>query len=211
MRLLSTRRCRLRHQSGTKRTSSTGVQTSIQSTTRTATGSATLLSATFAACLLASGAQAAGVYDEARVVNVEPLYERVSYSVPTEVCREEQVSYQAQRRRGGITAPIVGAVIGGAIGNAVGHHKRNRQVGTAVGALLGGSIGADVARNRRASEGEVRYRNEQVCHTEREIREEERAAGYRVTYAYAGQTHTTRMNRDPGPTLRVRVNVTPAG
>lgn len=170
-----------------------------------------LFSALGAVCLMAPAAHAAGVYDEAKVVNVEPLYERVSYSVPTEVCREEQVSYQAQRRRGGATAPILGAVIGGAIGNAVGHHKRNRQVGTAVGALLGGSIGADIARNRRSSEGERRYRSEQVCHTEREIREEERAAGYRVTYAYAGQTHTTRMNRDPGPTLRVRVNVTPAG
>lgn len=164
-----------------------------------------------AACLLAPTTHAAGVYDEAKVVNVEPLYERVSYSVPTEVCREEQVSYQARRRSGGATAPILGAVIGGAIGNAVGHHKRNRQVGTAVGALLGGSIGADISRNRRGNEGERRYRTEQVCHTEREIREEERAAGYRVTYAYAGQTHTTRMNRDPGRTLRVRVNVTPAG
>lgn len=177
-------------------------------------GSGALVGVLAAACLLVPSAHAAGVYDEAKVVNVEPLYERVSYSVPTEVCREEQVSYQAQRpqrRRGGATAPILGAVIGGAIGNAVGHHKRNRQVGTAVGALLGGSIGADIARNRRAPEGERRYRNEQVCHTEREIREEERAAGYRVTYAYAGQTHTTRMNRDPGPTLRVRVNVTPAG
>ncbi len=170
-----------------------------------------LFSTLGAVCLLVPTAHAAGVFDEAKVVHVEPLYERVSYSVPTEVCREEQVSYQAQRRRGGATAPILGAVIGGAIGNAVGHHKRNRQVGTAVGALLGGSIGADIARNRRAPEGERRYRNEQVCHTEREIREEERAAGYRVTYAYAGQTHTTRMNRDPGPTLRVRVNVTPAG
>lgn len=169
------------------------------------------LGALLGACLLAPTAQAAGVYDEARVVNVEPLFERVSYSVPLEVCREEQVSYHAQRRRGGVTAPILGAVIGGAIGNAVGHHKRNRQVGTAVGALLGGSIGADIARNRRAPEGTTRYRNEQVCHTEREVREEERADGFRVTYAYAGQTHTTKMNRDPGPTLRVRVNVTPAG
>jgi uncharacterized protein YcfJ len=169
------------------------------------------LGALVVVCLLAPTAQAAGVYDEARVVNVEPLYERVSYSVPLEVCREEQVSYQTQRRRGGVTAPILGAVIGGAIGNAVGHHKRNRQVGTVVGAVLGGSIGADIARNRRAPEGATHYRNEQVCHTEREVREEERADGFRVTYAYAGQTHTTKMNRDPGPTLRVRVNVTPAG
>lgn len=163
------------------------------------------------AWLMAPTAQAAGVYDEARVVNVEPLYERVSFSVPTEVCRAEQVAYRDQVRRGGVTGPLLGAVIGGAIGNAVGHRKRNKQVGTAVGAVLGGSIGADIARNRRAADGTTRYRTEQVCHTEREIREEERAAGYRVTYAYAGQTHTTRMDRDPGPTLRVRVNVTPAG
>ena len=163
---------------------------------------------------LSGQALASGVYDEARVVNVEPLFERVSYTVPTEVCREEQVAYHNKPRRAGITGPLIGAVIGGAIGNAVGHRKRNKQVGTAVGALLGGSIGADVSRQRASrgyNEGSTRYRTEQICHTEREIREEERPAGYRVTYAYAGQTHTTRMDRDPGRTLRVRVNVTPAG
>ncbi len=153
---------------------------------------------------------AGGSYDEAQVVNVEPLFERVTQHVPTQVCRQEQVAY-AEPRRAGVTGPLVGALIGGAIGNAVGHKKRNKQVGTAVGVLLGGSIGADVARHNRRHSGETRYRTEEVCHTETEIREEERPAGYRVTYAYAGQTHTTRMNRDPGPTLRVRVNVTPAG
>jgi len=157
------------------------------------------------------GRSSTRVYDRAKVLNVEPLFEQVSYSVPTQDCRDEQVAYHRDSRgRRSITGPLLGAVIGGAIGNAVGSEKRNKQVGTAVGALLGGSIGADVTRHRRHRDT-VRYRTEQVCHTEHEIREEQRSAGYRVTYAYAGQTHTTRLQRDPGATLRVRVNVTPAG
>jgi uncharacterized protein YcfJ len=34
--------------------------------------------------------------------------------------------------------------------------------------------------------------------------------GYDVRYVYAGQTYETRMDRDPGKSLRVRVAVNPA-
>ena len=91
------------------------------------------------------------------------------------------------------------------------HNKRNKQVGTVIGALLGGSIGADIARENRYRHGPVSYHTEQVCTVVNEYAEEERLAGYRVRYRYAGETYTTRMNRDPGDRLRVRVRVTPAG
>ena len=41
-------------------------------------------------------------------------------------------------------------------------------------------------------------------------RTEERLDGYEVTYRYNGQVGTTFTQRDPGPTLRVSVNVVPA-
>ena len=42
-----------------------------------------------------------------------------------------------------------------------------------------------------------------------EVHEEERLAGYSVTYVYAGETYTTRRRRDPGDSIRVRVSVRP--
>ena len=149
----------------------------------------------------------ASTYDEAQVISAEPVYETISREVPVQACRQEQVAYRSGRNRS-VTGPILGAIIGGAIGNAVGSEKRNKQVGTAVGAVLGGSIGADISRRQRS--GPVEYRTEDVCDTRYEVRSEEQLAGYDVRYVYAGTTYQTRMPRDPGQTLRVRVRVSPA-
>lgn len=156
---------------------------------------------------------AAGTYDRARVVSAQPVYETVSYEVPVQECRSEQVAYRhAPEHRASATGPILGAIIGGALGNAVGHKKRNKQVGTVVGAVLGGSIGADIARQNRSYRGApVQYRTEQVCETVSEYRSEQQLTGYDVRYRYAGQTYQTRMPRDPGDSIRVRVHVSPAG
>jgi uncharacterized protein YcfJ len=161
--------------------------------------------------LVPSLAFSATSYDSARVVGVDPIYENVSYNVPVEQCREEQVRYtEPSPRRSSATAPILGAIIGGALGNAVGHNKSNKKVGTIIGAVLGGSIGADIGRRHRGySNGPARYRTEQVCDVVDEVRSEERLAGYNVSYVYAGNTYTTRMQRDPGTSVRVRVRVSP--
>ncbi len=150
-------------------------------------------------------------YQYAQVVTSNPIYETVSYTVPVQECRQETVAYHDTPRARSATVPIGGAIIGGAIGNAVGHKKRNKQVGAVVGAVLGGSIGADIARQRREAHAPVRYGTEEVCHTVNERRVEEQLAGYAVTYRYGGETYTTTMDRDPGSTLRVRVQVTPLG
>ncbi len=162
------------------------------------------------ALLVPSLALGATTYDRARVVGVTPVYESVAYEVPVEECRTERVPH-TRYQRASATGPLVGAIIGGAIGNAVGHKKRNKQVGTVVGALLGGSIGADIARqNRERRGGYNRYSSQQVCDVAYEMHEEERLAGYDVRYVYAGETYSTRMDRDPGRYLRVRVSVRPA-
>ncbi len=155
----------------------------------------------------------ASTYDRARVVSAQPVYETVSYEVPVQECRSEQVAYRhAPEHRASATGPILGAIIGGALGNAVGHKKRNKQVGTVVGAVLGGSIGADIARQNRHYRGApAQYRTEQVCETVSEYRSEQQLTGYDVRYRYAGQTYQTRMPRDPGDSIRVRVHVSPAG
>jgi uncharacterized protein YcfJ len=150
--------------------------------------------------------------DRARVVAVDPVYRTVTYSVPVEECRlvDVPVNEPADGYRS-YTAPIVGAIIGGAIGNAVGHNKTNKKVGTAVGAILGGTIGRDIGCRNAENRGyrRVAYRTEEVCETGYETREEAELDGYDVTYRYAGETHTTRMDHDPGNYLHVRVRVTP--
>ena len=152
-------------------------------------------------------AQAVAGYDQAQVVRTTPLYETVRYAVPRRVCHDERV----ERSTGGysVTGPVLGALIGAGIGSAVGHHKDHKHVGTAVGAVLGAAIGHDVSR--RNSERGTRYDDEltQVCREEQDYRQEQRITGYNVTYRYAGETYTTQMSRDPGRTLRVRVDVAP--
>jgi uncharacterized protein YcfJ len=155
-------------------------------------------------------AAADGRYQYAEVLASEPIYDTVSYTVPTQQCRQQTVAYREPQARS-YTAPIVGAIIGGALGNAVGHSKRNKQVGTAVGAVLGGTIGADVGRRHQTYGTDVRYATEEICSTVQEHRTEQRFAGYHVTYRYGGETYTTRLNHDPGSALRVRVQVTPVG
>jgi uncharacterized protein YcfJ len=166
------------------------------------------------AVLMPAVAFSATTYDRAKVVAVEPLYETVTYEVPREQCHVQRVPTRQHVAHRSATGPILGAIIGGALGNAVGHNKSNKRVGTVVGAVLGGSIGADISRRNRQyhneSHNDVGYNDEQVCRVVNDIREEEQLLGYRVTYRYAGETYTTRMDRDPGPSLRVRVRVTPA-
>lgn len=162
-----------------------------------------------AAVAVGTPALAGTAYDEAEVVDVEPVHELVRHITPREECRLERVPARIKHRSG--TAPIVGAVIGGAIGNAVGHNKRNKQVGAVVGAVLGGSIAADIAREHDRHHG---YRGRawerrEICRVVEDITHEEEVVGYDVTYRYGGRTHTARMSRDPGDTVRVRVRVAP--
>ena len=162
-----------------------------------------------AAVAAGTPALAGTAYDEAEVVDAQPVHELVRHVTPREECRLERVPVHAEHRSA--TAPLVGAVIGGAIGNAVGHNKRNKQVGTVVGAVLGGSIGADIARDhdRRHRHRGRAWERREICRVVEDISFEEEVVGYDVTYRYGGRTHTARMSRDPGDSVRVRVRVAP--
>lgn len=165
-----------------------------------------------------STALAGSSFERARVVGVDPVYQTVAYQVPVEQCSLVEVpvtgngGYDDHRYRS-YTGPILGAIIGGAIGNAVGHKKTNKKVGTAVGAVLGGTIGRDIQRRHEAQRygryQTVAYRSEEVCETVYETEERQELLGYDVTWRYNDRTHTTRMDRDPGRYLDVRVEVTP--
>lgn len=143
--------------------------------------------------------------DYARVLEVDPQYERVN--VPRKECYSE---YEPAVHRGSggktLAGPIIGGVAGGLLGSQVG--KGNGKVAAAaVGAAVGAIVGDRLSDRGRGSydygEREVR-RCRTVDHWET------RLSGYRVVYEYAGRTHTTILPYDPGRRLAVNVAVEPA-
>jgi uncharacterized protein YcfJ len=160
--------------------------------------------------LVPSVAFSAVYYDEARVIDAQPLYETVTVNTPREVCRQERYAITEPTRPRSAAIPVLAAVIGGALGNAVGHSNTNKKVGTAVGAVLGGAVGLDIANRRQVVGGVTRYETRSVCSLEDNISTEENLVGYRVRYRYQGQVYVMRTDRHPGDTVRVRVDVTPA-
>ena len=147
-------------------------------------------------------------YHDAQVLESTPVYRVVENSVPTQQCWEEEVVRSSSRHRYRSHTPgLLGAVIGGAIGNSLGHHSTSRNLGTIVGAMLGSSIARDITESNY--EGPVRLETVERCKTVYNYEQEEKLVGYDVLYRYNGSDHKVRMPSEPGPTVRVRVNVEP--
>lgn len=161
----------------------------------------------FGSGLYASAASAAITYHEADVLSSTPIYRTVEVSTPRQECWQEEVVRESRSQYRSHTPEILGAVIGGAIGNAVGHHKSNQRVGAVVGAVLGSSVARDISHANRSRD--VYYETVERCDTVYDTYQEERLVGYDVVYLYNNAEYTIRTQRDPGATIRVRVNVEP--
>lgn len=166
-----------------------------------------------AAAAISPIAPAAGYGDYgtayARVIEAQPIYREVAISTPQRECYDEPVAGQYRARRGGdgTLAAVVGGVVGGVIGHRLGRGRHRAPV-TIAGTLVGAGIGRHIARHRGdAYAAPVSY--QRVCQVVHDTRYERRLDGYDVIYQYGGETHRTRMPYDPGPRLRVRVDVTP--
>ncbi|MCO6441914.1 MAG: glycine zipper 2TM domain-containing protein [Nitrococcus mobilis] len=147
--------------------------------------------------------------DYARVIHVEPIYREVAVTTPQRECYEQPVyhNYRVNRDGDGALAAIVGGVVGGVIGHNLGRGRHRAPV-TIAGTLAGVGIGHSMARQRNDYYAEqVSYRR--VCQVVHDTRYERHVDGYDVTYRYRGETYHTRMPYDPGPRLRVQVDVTP--
>lgn len=178
-------------------------------------------------------------YDEARVIDAEPIVKYVKVRTPVRECYEDTEYYSPDegyyddgghgRHDDGrllsreATGTIAGGIIGGVIGRQFGGGK-GRDAMTLAGTLIGAAVGRDRVERRHArGYGHARhdrhhgYRGERVvearpvryCETRYEYRDEERIDGYRVTYDYNGRTYITRTDYAPGDTIRVRVDVSP--
>jgi len=157
---------------------------------------------------LASVTYGSTSYYEADVLQSTAIYRMMETSTPRQECwLEEEVVRGSRSQYRSRTPNILGAVIGGAIGNAVGHNKSNRRVGTVVGAILGASVARDISYSNRSRE--VRYETVERCETVYESYLEDRLVGYDVLYSYNNREYTVRTQRDPGATIRIRVNIEP--
>lgn len=169
---------------------------------------------------LSAAASGGEFADRARVISVSPIHERIPVS-REECWNNRQRGYEERRVvRRDTGAPIgagtvLGAVVGGVLGHQMGGSDRARDAATVGGAVVGGIVGSQIEREGspppRERVVEVERvpveRNVERCRTIQEVREA--TIGYDVRYEYAGREFTTRMDRDPGRHLRVRVDVTP--
>lgn len=133
----------------------------------------------------------------AEVVRVEPILERVRYTVPVEHCRDEERIVSAPGRH-----VIVGTLIGAAIGRHVGAAHGDRALGTVGGALIGAAVGNNIARER----GDYRDGRREVvrrCETRHEERWDRQVVAYRVSYVYKGRRDVVRLAYDPGRWYRL--------
>jgi uncharacterized protein YcfJ len=169
--------------------------------------------------LAATGAFAQSFDTRARVLSSRPVLERIPVS-REECWNENQRGYEERRVTRSDTGAsigagtVLGAVVGGVIGHQFGNSSGGRDRGTAAGAIVGGLVGNQVDRDRNGNPvttTEVERvpvdRTVEKCRTVNEVREA--TLGYDVTYEYGGRRFTTRLPRDPGRDLRLRVDLQP--
>ncbi len=138
-------------------------------------------------------------YERAKVIRVDPIYNLIEHEQPRRDCYTEEV--YGSRTHSDPGATLVGGILGGVIGHNLGHGDRGA---TAFGTL----VGATIASNNSTYE-EPYSRDVRRCTVRTDYVQEERMVGYRVTYRYRGHDYTTRMDRDPGKFVRLRVEATP--
>ena len=144
--------------------------------------------------LLALCGVTAQAQEMARVMSAAPVVQQVA--VPRQVCTTQQVTQRGATTGAGA---VIGGVAGGVLGNQIGHGS-GRAAATALGAVLGNTIEGNQASNSRVQDV-------QNCTTQTFY--EDRISGYNVRYEYAGREYQTQMPYDPGPSIRVQVQVTP--
>lgn len=150
-----------------------------------------------------------GDYGYAEVRSAVPRYEQVN--TPREECWNERVYDNGGGYRtttgpvDSYMGPVIGGLAGGLIGSVLGKGDGNKWA-IGAGAVTGAIVGDRMSRRDAyvpAAPQEVR-RCKVTDHWE------QRVSGYDVTYQYGDRTYSAVLPYDPGPRLRVRVDVQPA-
>ncbi|NII09633.1 glycine zipper 2TM domain-containing protein [Oleiagrimonas sp. C23AA] len=133
----------------------------------------------------------------ADVVSATPIKKTVNH--PRKECHNETVTrHKPVKDKHQIAGTAIGAVVGGLVGNQVGGGN-GKKLATVAGAVGGGYAGKKIQENHQ--ENATYTTTEQKCATVNNT--STKVVGYNVTYKYKGQTHTTRMDHDPGSRVKV--------
>jgi uncharacterized protein YcfJ len=81
-------------------------------------------------------------------------------------------------------------------------------IGTVAGVALGAAVGRDLSYRDGGYE-QMGYADQRVCTTVADTAYREEVVAYRVYYRYHGHDFVREMAYDPGPQLKVHVNVEP--
>jgi len=136
--------------------------------------------------------------DVARVIEARPI--EVAGNAHDE-CWNPRAGHFEEVRGENKTRIGKGAAIGALAGGVIGHQS-DSNIGTGVGAVLGGIIGHQIERrNNDDKQDDLDFSR---CRT---TSVDSNLAGYDVRYEYRGREYLTRMDRDPGRTLRVGEDV----
>lgn len=160
----------------------------------------TLTTATAWAGPYGPGLDPAPFSDTARVVSSTPIYEE--FNEPRRECWTERTGYSYEKSDRSYGGAVLGAIVGGVVGNQFGKgggRNAATAAGAAIGAITGDNIDNDGRRVARRPVEEERCRV-----TDNWTR---RITGYDVVYRYQGNKYSTFLPYDPGPTLKLRVNI----
>ena len=161
--------------------------------------------ATATALLAVSAGAHAATYDYAKVISSRPVIRYVTVKTPVRECWQDTEYYSAyEPRHGSPGRTLVGAIIGGVVGHQFGS-GRGKHAATVAGTMIGAAIGHGPVRRVEYS------RPVERCTTRYREQQESRIDGYDVVYRYNGQKYSTRMPYDPGKSIKVRVDIRPAG
>lgn len=150
----------------------------------------------------------ASYYVSAPVVSVSPITTERTVSQPIRQCTTQtyydEGRYEHRQRRENLFFPgLIGGIVGGLIGNQFGGGS-GKKVLTIAGAMAGSSIARDTARQNRRQ-----HAPRETCRTSYENSVVEEISAYDVTYEYAGQLFSKRMDQHPGNSVQVRVALEP--
>jgi uncharacterized protein YcfJ len=162
-----------------------------------------LVAATAAAGPLRPAPQAVQFTDTARVLSATPVYDE--FNEPRRECWTERTGYTREYRDRSYGGALLGGIVGGVIGHQFGKGS-GKDAATAAGAVIGAITGDNVDNSARPAYG--RPIVEERCRTVDNW--SRRVTGYDVVYRYQGNEYTTFLPYDPGPTLRLNVNVSVA-
>ena len=165
------------------------------------------LLATTALMMYGTAATAGQTFVEVPVIRSIPIQQTSEIRTPQKNCAHRMIHVDDRGRafpgqNGNIIGTIIGSALGGFVGSNIGKGK-GQLAATAIGVLGGASVGRAYSPPRQPQ-----YVNREVCETSYKIQHVTNVVGYNVTYNFEGQVYTSRMQTQPGNSIRLLLNTT---